>query len=58
MTTTDGPQDTAGYADPVGFEDGDDIDSAAVDEPDDGYRQPADPAAEPPAEPDDGAGDD
>ncbi len=58
MTTTeDGPLDTsAGHADPAGFEDGDDIDSAAVDEPDDGFQQPADPDAEPPD--DDGAGDD
>jgi hypothetical protein len=48
----DGPLDTSrGHADPAGFDDGDGIDSAAVDEPADGYRQPAAPDAEPPADP-------
>lgn len=58
MTTTeDGPLDTSnGHADPAGFVDGDDIDSAAVDEPDDGFEPPAHPEAEPADL--DGAGDD
>jgi hypothetical protein len=49
----DGVLDTSrGHLDPAGFEDGDDIDSAAiVDDPAD-YQQPAEPAAEPDDEPD------
>lgn len=63
MTTTtdeDGPLDpSTGYPDPGGFEDGDDVDSAAVDEEPDGYEPPADPEAEPAAHPgDDEPGDD
>jgi hypothetical protein len=44
-TTNDGGPPA--YADPADFPDGDDIDSAAVDEPDDGYVEPVDPEAEP-----------
>lgn len=35
------------YPDPAGFPDGDTIDSAAVDEPADGYQPPTEPEAEP-----------
>lgn len=47
-SATDGPAAPGGdYPDPCAFEDGDDIDSAAiVDDPDD-YQPPADPDAEP-----------
>jgi hypothetical protein len=49
-----GPVDTTcGYANPDDFTDGDDIDSAAITEPDDGYQAPADPDAEPVGEPGD-----
>jgi hypothetical protein len=59
MTIEEGQLDTSnGHADPAGFEDGDEIDSAAVDEPDDGFEPPADPGTEPTDPDDDGAGDD
>lgn len=41
------------YPDPAAFEDGDDIDSAAIIEDDDDYQPPADPDAEPADTPDD-----
>jgi hypothetical protein len=55
----DGPLDTTrGYADPGAFGDGDDIDSAAIDEDADGFQDPADPDAEPAGPDDDEPGDD
>jgi hypothetical protein len=49
----DGPLDTSrGHPDPAGFEDGDTIDSAAIDDDPADYQQPADPDAEPAGEPD------
>lgn len=55
----DGPLDTSrGHADPAGFPDGDEIDSAAVEEDADGFAEPADPDAEPDDDADAAAGGD